>query len=541
MFFTHLYIIYLNHTKQGRRDRRRGGNSGIYFHSYEEERDWIEERRHKRRNRRPKFDVEPTPEQLAEDEARLALEQTHTLGIARTNVGATGANMGINLGRFGSGPGIATQSPQQTRHARRIYVGNVPDISEGDLQNFFRDRISSSVILDPSNPSTSSWRKQYVENDPIISVYINRERRFAFLEFKTMEITTACLSLDGLDIMGRGKVKVKRPNDYNAALAPVVNAETAVKLDTSKLGIVSPTVPDGPNKIFIGGLPYHLTEGQVLELLGAFGTVKAFHLVKQDAAAMTSKGYCFVEYSDPNITQVATMGLNGMDMGGGKQLSCKLASQQYHQQQGLEVGGGVFNPTVAAPPVAQAVIDGVDVNDLLSAALGGGALPGMNPIQPNPMMAMPQQQQPQVLDPMAVANAAASALDAAFGGGSAPVPQPVQQQPTMTVPTSSSTPTRVLVLLNMVMDEDLASEEDHKMLAEEVREEVSKYGQLLSIKIPRPQDGYAPSAIKKIFLEYASPNDAMSAEKELKGRAFGPNVVDCIYFQEDDYAKGNLS
>jgi len=79
------------------------------------------------------------------------------------------------------------------------------------------------------------------------------------------------------------------------------------------------------------------------------------------------------------------------------------------------------------------------------------------------------------------------------------------------------------------------------MLQEEVREEVSKYGQLLSMKIPRPQDGYAPSAIKKIFLEYASPNAAKSAEKELKGRAFGPNVVDCIFFQEDDYAKGNLS
>lgn len=32
----------------------------------------------------------------------------------------------------------------------------------------------------------------------------------------------------------------------------------------------------------------------------------------------------------------------------------------------------------------------------------------------------------------------------------------------------------------------------------------------------------------------------MNAEKELKGRAFGPNVVDATYFQEDDYARGNL-
>ena len=509
----------------GRRsERRHRGSGGITFRSYEEEREWLDERRHKRRNRKSKFDVEPTPEQLAEDEARQALEQAHTMGRAGANVGATGANTGINSsGSNHYAGGTAALQPQQTRHARRIYVGNVPDISEEDVQNFFRDAIRNSIILDPSNPNVDSFRKQYVDHDPIISVYINRERRFAFLEFKTMEITTACLSLDGINVMGQGKVKVKRPNDYNAALAPIINADTAPKLDTAKLGIISPTVVDGPNKIFIGGLPYHLTESQVLELLGAFGTVKAFHLVKQDANAVTSKGYCFVEYADPNLTQVACMGLNGMDMGGGKQLSCRMAAQQFAQEQGaMEQGGGAFGAPVSAPPVQEKVVDGVDVDALLSAALGGGGavapaggmpmmqqqpmmgglMPGQQQMQMNPMagMMMPQAQlQPQVLDPMAVANAAASALDAAFGGGggtAAPAPfmhpgMPVQQQQqTLAAPAQgpiSSSPTRILVLLNMVMDEDLATTEDHKMLEEEVREEVSKYGKLLSMKIPRPQ------------------------------------------------------
>lgn len=32
----------------------------------------------------------------------------------------------------------------------------------------------------------------------------------------------------------------------------------------------------------------------------------------------------------------------------------------------------------------------------------------------------------------------------------------------------------------------------------------------------------------------------MSAERELKGRAFGPNVVDTAYFGEDEYHNGNL-
>lgn len=123
---------------------------------------------------------------------------------------------------------------------------------------------------------------------------------------------------------------------------------------------------------------------------------------------------------------------------------------------------------------------------------------GMNPMAGMMMPQMQQQQQPQglvVIDPLAVANAAASALDAAFGGIAAAPPLaaptmaaaalPVQQQ--AAPPFQSMGPTRVLVLLNMVMDEDLATSEDHKMLEEEVGEEVSKYGKLLSIKVPRHQ------------------------------------------------------
>ena len=328
-----------------------------------------------------------------------------------------------------------------------------------------------------------------------------------------MEITTACLDLDGINVMGQGKVNIKRPNDYNPAWAPPVNQSTAPRLDTAKLGIISSTVVDGPNKIFIGGLPYHLTESQVLELLGAFGTVKAFHLVKADANALTSKGYCFVEYADPNLTQVACMGLNGMDMGGGKQLSCRMAVQGQTSaadnsgMAAMQTGGGAFSAPVAAPPAAATVVDGVDVDALLNAALGGAgggavaAIPAAAApvMQANPMP-MAQPQQAAAVDPLAVANM----LDAALGGASAsgPVgglpPQPVL---------ATTQATRVLVLLNMVLDEDLANDEDYGMLEEEVREEVGKYGKLLSMKIPRPQVCIVSLVFCKHFLSNLDSND----------------------------------
>ena len=47
--------------------------------------------------------------------------------------------------------------------------------------------------------------------------------------------------------------------------------------------------------------------------------------------------------------------------------------------------------------------------------------------------------------------------------------------------------------------------------------------------------------MKKIFLEYATVEDACNAERELKGRAFGPNIVGTSYFSEEDYASNRLS
>lgn len=46
---------------------------------------------------------------------------------------------------------------------------------------------------------------------------------------------------------------------------------------------ISSTVPDSPNKIFIGSIPYHFTDEEVITLLTAFGDLKAFYLVRDTA------------------------------------------------------------------------------------------------------------------------------------------------------------------------------------------------------------------------------------------------------------------
>jgi hypothetical protein len=204
-----------------------GRLGAITFRSYDEELDWVEDRRRKRKSRLSKFDQEPTANQLAIDAGIMALSNPAATDFA-----------GIPEGRD------FAAVPQQTRHARRLYIGQLPpNVTEEELHVFFRQAIEQALV----SKSTAD------DDDPILSVYINHERRFCFLEFRTVEMATACLALDGIDIGGKGTVKVKRPNDYNPTSAPKVHPSAIPVLDVSKLGIVSGTVQDGPNKIFIGG------------------------------------------------------------------------------------------------------------------------------------------------------------------------------------------------------------------------------------------------------------------------------------------------
>jgi hypothetical protein len=96
-----------------------------------------------------------------------------------------------------------------------------------------------------------------------------------------------------------------------------------------------------------------------------------------------------------------------------------------------------------------------------------------------------------------------------FGGGGAVQHAAGGQQQEL-----SAIPTRVLVLLNMVTDDDLVAEDDYAGLVEEIKEECAKFGLLRNIKVPRGAGGgVEASAVRKVFLEYATAEDASKAER----------------------------
>ena len=69
------------------------------------------------------------------------------------------------------------------------------------------------------------------------------------------------------------------------------------------------------NKLYVGGLPYSVTEGRLQELFAAHGTVQSANVIS-DKFTGQSRGFGFVEMSSSDEAQKAISALNGTQFDG---------------------------------------------------------------------------------------------------------------------------------------------------------------------------------------------------------------------------------
>ena len=68
-------------------------------------------------------------------------------------------------------------------------------------------------------------------------------------------------------------------------------------------------------KIYVGGLPYSVTEQQLSELFAAHGTVETVRVIT-DKFTGQSRGFGFVEMASEQEAKAAIAALNGTELGG---------------------------------------------------------------------------------------------------------------------------------------------------------------------------------------------------------------------------------
>src|ERR1039458_8701950 len=70
-------------------------------------------------------------------------------------------------------------------------------------------------------------------------------------------------------------------------------------------------------RIFVGGLPYNIEEGEVRQQFEKFGTVASVNIIT-DKMSGRSKGFGFVDMENDEEANKAISGLNGMELDGKK-------------------------------------------------------------------------------------------------------------------------------------------------------------------------------------------------------------------------------
>lgn len=371
-------------------------------------------------------------------------------GVVRDAAGNTITPMGI------SGPGAEGTPSQLNRQARRLYVGNIHhEANEYNICRFFNEQMhKNKFALDDVG-------------EPTLSAQVNTEKGYAFVEFRSATEATSAMSFDGIIFQGQS-IKLRRPKDY---IGPEVGAPSAPHVP----GVISTNVPDGPNKIYVGGLPTYLNEDQIVELLKSFGDLRSFNLVREAGPNGASKGFAFCEYVDASITDLAIQGLNDMELGD-KRLLVQRASVGSTGQRPLMAPTTGANSTSLMPAIA------------------------------------------------------------ASGPGE---------------------PTKAMMLLNCVTTEELIDAQEYQEIVEDMREEFSKHGKVVDMRIPRPEaasKGAAAQAWKRtkdgepieeqakeregvgrVYALFDSTESCHSALRSIAGRQFSGRTVIAAFIAEDAY------
>ena len=95
------------------------------------------------------------------------------------------------------------------------------------------------------------------------------------------------------------------------------------------------------SKLYVGGLPYSVTEGRLQELFSAHGTVESANVIS-DKFTGQSRGFGFVEMSSSGEAQRAISAINGTQLDG-RTLTVNEAKPQARRD-----GGGAAKAAATA-------------------------------------------------------------------------------------------------------------------------------------------------------------------------------------------------
>jgi RNA recognition motif-containing protein len=133
--------------------------------------------------------------------------------------------------------------------------------------------------------------------------------------------------------------KVSDLNRLN--LASAASPFPRVHLSRTKSNIISQKEEPHGSKLYVGGLPYSVTQDELTELFSAHGTVASANIISAKFTGQ-SRGFGFVEMSSQEEATAAIEALNSTEFGS-RTLTVNEARPQAPRTGGGGGGGGGFD------------------------------------------------------------------------------------------------------------------------------------------------------------------------------------------------------
>lgn len=359
---------------------------------------------------------------------------------------------------------------------RKLYIGNIPaNCKQEDIIDFF-----NKVLLTLIKDTSLDIKLGDVQLMPVLKCDIfNIDSRFCFLEFRTAEITSLSLRMDGVSF-NNYTLRLGRPHDYIPPPGgdPAFTSEFAdidfKIIETLKQNRNTQSKSsDDEHKLYIQNLPHDLKDDQIKDILEQFGKLKAFNIIKDPNTGL-NKGYGFFEYEDTNCTQVAIHALNGFVCGHNILNVKKAASNKNQNTQNNVSGNSEGYVSLLRGSISQKILS----NSIIG----------------------------------------------------------LQVQASRKV---GEKPSRVVQLTNIIFQEDLLIDSQYDEILKEIKEEAEKYGPLQSVVIPKPNlDLTYTEGVGKVFLYYFDETTARKAQYMLNGRLFEKRVICAAFYSEELFLKG---
>jgi len=107
----------------------------------------------------------------------------------------------------------------------------------------------------------------------------------------------------------------------------------------------------------------------------------------------------------------------------------------------------------------------------------------------------------------------------------------------LSMPQTTSIPSRVIQLLNMISPEDLFEDDIYEELLADVTEEAKKFGAIDKIEIVRPDaiSGICSPSIGKVFIKFKYITQAKKCRHNLSGRTYNKRTVIASFYSEEKF------